>query len=499
MRNRITHASILPASLNNPFIRELPDEIEDEETFADRFRFRPEINEARRAAPNRQRALCLIDPLHLRVSLPRHWDLDCELSKLIRWSYTNRDPRDPRYWIEFKARMNALGNDTKDIITLPVEKHVGWGAPAVASAVQTGLMIGGTGDGKSLSVERDLQQYPQVINHGDGLNIRQVPWLKIEVTKGPRDFCITFFQALDQILGTSYYLRFRRLTEYEMLMQVVNLAFVHAIGVIVVDEFQNFGGCNIPKFLLRLNNVSKSSVLGIGTYRVEKFFDEAHELKLYRRYRQARTPDWTPLDQEKEWPIYFDELWKFQVTRKPTPPLKELSDHLFYECQGIPDFATRIYIMTQDWLIARNHSGKNAELITPGLISQIAETQLKPVRELLDAYRRRDWTFIQEFDDIRLPPLEELLAKTYGSVEVEIGPSRPADGAVEPDAEPARPPLAATRSRARRTPKCKPDGPRVPCKLVDIVGVENWSPEAAYQALKKAGLIRNPTEFWGPT
>lgn len=496
MARKIKNPEILPASLDNPFIRKLPDEIKDEETFAGTFRFRPDINEARRAAPNRQRALCLIDPLHLRVSLPRHWDLDCELSKLIRWGYTNRDPRDPRYWIEFKARMSALGNDTRNIVALPTGRHVGWGAPSVSAAVETGLVIGGTGDGKSVSVERDLQQYPQVINHGDGLNIRQVTWLKIEVTKGPKDFSITFFQALDQILGTSYYIRFRRLTEYEMLMQVANLAFVHAIGVIVIDEFQNFDSCSIPKFLLRLNNVTKSSVLGIGTYKVEKFFHEAHELKLDRRYHQGRIPEWRPLDREREWPIYFDELWKYQVTRKPTPPLKELSDRLFDECQGIPGFATRIYIMTQDWLIARNHSGRSNELITPGLISQIADAHLKPARELLKAYRRRDWKLAEEFDDLRLPPVEELLAKTYGPVEGETGASQPSSRAIEPDAEPALPPSAAPPAKARGVPKRKHDGPSVPCKLVDIVGAENRNPEAAYQALKMAGFIKSPVEFW---
>jgi hypothetical protein len=138
--------------------------------------------------------------------------------------------------------MNALGNDTKDIVTLPVERHVGWGAPAVSAAVQTGLVIGGTGDGKSVSVERDLQQYPQVIN---------------QVTKGPRDFSITFFQALDQILGTSYYIRFRRLTEYEMLMQVANLAFVHAIGVIVC----HVGGNMCGRKLIRTPPVGLPTIL----------------------------------------------------------------------------------------------------------------------------------------------------------------------------------------------------------------------------------------------
>ena len=92
----------------------------------------------------------------------------------------------------------------------------------------------------------------------------------MEVTKGPKDICTTFFQRLDQVLETSYYRRFRKMSEYEMLLQMTNLAFVHAIGLIVFDEFQNVGGVGIPKFLLRLNNVSKTSVLGIGTYKVEK-------------------------------------------------------------------------------------------------------------------------------------------------------------------------------------------------------------------------------------
>jgi hypothetical protein len=392
--------------------------------------------------------------------------------------------------------MTALGESTKDIPDGPKGKHIGWGAPVSSGALQTGLMIGGTGGGKSVSVERDLQQYPQVIDHGGGLNIRQVTYLKMEITKGPKDVAVTFFQTLDQILGTSYYIRFRKLTEYEMLLQMVNLAFVHAIGLIVFDEFQEFDGIGMPRFLLRLNNVSKTSVLGIGTYKVEKTFDEAQELKLYRRFLGAGIPEWTPLDYKKEWPIHFKPLWTCQPTRTPTPPLQELSDCLFNESQGIPDFATRLYVLTQDRLIARNHSGKSSELITPESISTTAETALRPVRELLKAYRRRDWEFIKNFDDIRLPKIEELLAKTYAPIEVETGGAKPTSDVAADHPEPARPPSPPLLVGPPRIPKRKYDGPKVPCKLVDIVGSDNRDPTKAYQALKNAGLIRNPTEFW---
>ena len=95
--------SILPKSFDNPFITKLPEELEEKE-FARNFAFQPETIEGRRSAPNRQRAHCLVDALQLRVALPRHWDLDLAISQLIRWSYTNRDPRDPRIWTELRAR-----------------------------------------------------------------------------------------------------------------------------------------------------------------------------------------------------------------------------------------------------------------------------------------------------------------------------------------------------------------------------------------------------------
>ena len=493
--------SYLPESFDNPFINKLPDEAEEKD-FAKNFSFLPKMKDGIRSAPNRERSHSLIEALYLRVAIPRHWDLDTALSKLIRWSYVNRNPRSPGYWTEYKARWAALGNDPEKIFVPPTQKHAGWGAPVVSAAIQSGLLIGGTGGGKSVSVERDLQQYPPVIYHGDGLNITQVPALKLEVTKGPKDLASTFFQSLDQRLGTSYYLRFRKLTEYEMLLQMTNLCFVHAIGVVVADEFQNFDDCNIPKFLLRLNNVSKTAVLGIGTYKIERFFDEAHELKLYRRYKQARIKEWVPLDREKEWPIYFEKLLKIQVTRQETLPLPELSNCLFEESQGIPDFATRLHVLAQDWLIARNHSGKRPELITPNLIVQTAQTQLKPIRELLNAYKHRDWDFIRNFADIRLPDVEELLAKTYATTEIQTSNSQapePAIGPSEAGAPSAQPVSEGPRLPAARIPRCKPDAPTVPCKLVNIVGAGNKDPKSAYQALKNAGLIKNPTEFWRST
>ena len=68
--------------------------------------------------------------------------------------------------------MKALEEDTTKFPDPKLGKHNGWGAPATSAALQTGLMVGGTGGGKSVSVERDLQQYPQLIEHGGGLNLR---------------------------------------------------------------------------------------------------------------------------------------------------------------------------------------------------------------------------------------------------------------------------------------------------------------------------------------
>jgi hypothetical protein len=220
-----------------------------------------------------------------------------------------------------------------------------WRSPQRRSSFLNELLLGVTGGGKTVSVDRDLDQYDQVINHGminnHRINIRQLVWLEVEASKGPKDLAVTTFLAFDQALGTNYYLRFRRMTEYEMLLQVVNLMFIHAVGLLIIDEFQSLESPELLKFLLRLSNVSRTPVLGMGTYKVEKMFTENAQLRVLRRYFGG-TPRWEPLERTKEWPIYLAALWRYQVTRTPTKLGPELSDRLYEESQGIPDFASRI-------------------------------------------------------------------------------------------------------------------------------------------------------------
>jgi AAA domain len=495
------HANPVPVFRDNPFIQSLSAEEPDQKTFAKNFNYLPAVSGRQRTQSGRVRMHSLLDALNFRVALPRHYDLDRAISRLIRWGYTTRDPTTPGYWREFRARFQAL-RENPELIVIPPDvvrrSAENWGPPQRRSGFFSGLLLGVTGGGKTVSVERDLDQYEQVIDHGkvgnQQINIRQVVWLKVEASKGLKDLAMTTFAGFDQILGTNYYVRFRGLTEYEMLLQVANLAFVHALGLLVVDEFQSLEGSPLIKFFLRLSNVSRTPVLGVGTYKVEAMFAENAQLRLLRRYWGAGVPKWEPLDLTREWPIYFGALWRYQVTRTPTPPHPELSARLYEECQGIPDFATRVYFLMQDWLIARNYNGRNREVITPGLISQIAETHLKPVREVLQAIKRRDATFLENFDDVRLPPLDEVLAKTNSPAEggskqevVEEPPRANGAEAMGPDSPM---PPASRKANVRAISK-------VPCKLVEVVGRDNKNARKAYDALSKAGFIKSGTEFWG--
>lgn len=109
--------------------------------------------------------------------------------------------------------------------------------------VFTGFTILGiSGVGKSTAVEQILSLYPQVIYHSRYSNRSctntQLVWLKLECPSDAsvKGLCLNFFQAVDDILETSYYFSYGgrgRRTLNELMPDVARVAsFVH-LGVLV--------------------------------------------------------------------------------------------------------------------------------------------------------------------------------------------------------------------------------------------------------------------------
>lgn len=88
-------------------------------------------------------------------------------------------------------------------------------------------------------------------------------------------------------------------------------------------------------------------------------------------------------------------MWQYQWTKRECELTKELKDVLYDESQGIIDIAVKLYAMAQIRAIA---TGK--EIITPAIIKQVAEDNLKLIRPMLSALKSGNKREIAKYGDI---------------------------------------------------------------------------------------------------
>jgi AAA domain len=482
-----------PNFTGNPFIDKLPQMLTQDEFF-DKFEQLPPYDKEQRKASNEARFGFLLNVLLRIVPLTRHYDLYTNIWEMLRYGYFDRNPEDPAFWRKWQVKMTALKEDLRNW-KLPRLRHMG--KPLLVVSPFDAAVFGLSGCGKSTSVGRILRMFPQVIPH-PRFGIRQVVWLEAETTSqaSTKDQLLTIMRAFDDCLGTSYALRFGKGEEYELLAHTINICYVNALGLLAADELQNLtvfksrGADAILQFLLRLTNTSKTPIIAIGTYEAERMMKK---FQLKRRWWRAGSPGWRPLERPKEWNVFMAGVWPFQFTRQVTELSKQIDDRLYEESQGIPDYAVRLYVMTQKLLIARNDGGTKPEIITPALISQVAREYLGPAYQVLQALRSRDEDLIESLVDVELPPLSQCVKKQTST-------EGPDSSQKEHDTEKEANLHASDGAAQKQTiPNADSDRQKsgsLTCELPAVVGDGLKQPTVAYDRLKEAGYIRSATEFW---
>lgn len=115
------------------------------------------------------------------VPQTNHIIIEQKISKLIRSSYLNRNPRTAT----FKRKLNSIrGVIQNENLTTYI--HDGVASPASSMTI-----AGISGAGKSTTTNHVLNTYPRVIYHPE-LHMLQVPWLKVDCPYDGSlsDFCL---------------------------------------------------------------------------------------------------------------------------------------------------------------------------------------------------------------------------------------------------------------------------------------------------------------------
>ncbi|THF72742.1 ATP-binding protein [Cohnella fermenti] len=346
-------------------------------------------------------------PVHLRLHcvqriprdffwpLSRHLELQQSLSRLIRDGYVGRNPLTPNY--AFRARRDAY-----ELIMQGSTNGYPVNTPTSAGFALVGI----SGIGKSSSLLRILQMYPQVILHrkyrGQDMPAPyQIVWLKMDCPHDGsiRGLCLNFLLAVDSLVGTKYYKKNVTKNPDELLPLMAQAAAVHCLGVLVIDEIQNLQeakddrAAQMLNFFVQLVNTIGLPVILVGTYKALPALNG--EFRNARRNSGQGDATWHHFKKDDEWTWLLQGLWKYQWTDKKVELSDEFIDVMYDESQGISDIAIKLFMLTQ-WRAL----DKEIDSITPELIRSVARDRLTLIRPALEALRSGKKKQIQKFADI---------------------------------------------------------------------------------------------------
>ncbi|WP_444923818.1 ATP-binding protein [Microbulbifer sp. DLAB2-AF] len=336
------------------------------------------------------------------VPQTNHILIEQKLSKLIRCSYLNRNPEKAT----FKRKLNSI-RDLVQKEDLTTYIHDQADSPASSMTI-----AGISGAGKSTTTNLVLNTYPRVIYHPK-YHMLQVPWLKVDCPHDGSlsDFCLSFFIALGRRLNIDYRAKYAsgRPTIGKMMADVADLCLIHAVGLVVIDEFQHMslaksgGEKKMINFLVTLVNVVEVSVVLIGTPKALRLF--ASEFRQARRASGDGSVVWDRLPKDESWEDFLEELWPYQWLHRIVERSEPLTNKLYELSQGVPDIVVKLFCLAQSRAILLADAPQE-EALSSELLTQVFEDEFSIVKPMLDALRSGNRRKIEECNDLIFPKLE---------------------------------------------------------------------------------------------
>lgn len=380
---------------DNPLIEALP-EILTRNQVAGAISVYPIFDKEERNLTQEIRQHCIQRLFQYFQPFPHHFELQESFSAVIRQGYLARNPFRPEYAVSLRNGYEMIKDNNMNL------------DGNVLRTTSAGFtIIGVSGIGKTTSIDRILSLYPQIIVHSKykdmPLSLYQLSWLKLDCPfdGSLKGLCIDFFIKIDSLLGTSYYKKFgnSRNSTNAMMPQMAQIAQAHCIGALVIDEIQHInlaksgGSDEMLNFFVTLVNTIGVPVILIGTMKALYV--------LQKEFRQARRESGQGdmiidrMHKNMEWDLFIEALLQYQWTKKEIANFDDISNALYYESQGIIDIAVKLYARAQITAISL---GK--EIVTPNLIREVAETNFKLVKPMLDALKSGNPKEIMKYSDI---------------------------------------------------------------------------------------------------
>lgn len=399
--------------------------------------------ESERGLSHDQRKYAVLRLFEVSVPIERQVSLVERMHMIIRQGYKARDPSLGWHRAAYLASAAGIerfmgarsGRGTARRVANPdadadvvaeVAEAVAATRPAIVGIGASGMaLIGDPGMGKTTVKDRVAASFPPTVIPDTPYRVVQIPCLRVEAPSkgGRRQFCLNAFAEIDRLLKTDYSATFgvnSRAGADHMMLMLQHLATLHAIGLIIVDEFQHLlqsteGPRPLVNFLVTMVNLLGVPVMLIGTNEARSILSGA--FREARRAAGLGQPNWERLRRGEEWDDWLEEMWRYQWTAAPTALTPEISEAIYDESQGIIDIAVKLLILAQMRAISKGEtSPEEGEVLDPDLYHLIAKEEFGLVAPMIAALRDGRVDVLQNIPDLMSlnDHVESLLERTLG-------------------------------------------------------------------------------------
>jgi hypothetical protein len=439
-----------------------------------------------------------VQPLNLHV------DLHSRMSVLLRWGYVQRNPLKKGFLEKLLAIPELTMEDAAGARSFEDDRGKGSGI----------TILGQSGVGKTTSVFSVLRTFPQVVRHthlkGVLRSVDQLVWLVLSCpAKGSiLAMCTEFFRRVDKLLGTQYLTLYakRGVTGEAMAASMATVAYIHGLGMLVIDELQNLREANsgesratMMNFFKLLRDVMKVPIVTVGTMQASGLVGGNSQMAR----RHADFPVFERMKPGDEFEFFCQSLFDAQYLPRRVD-LDETNQEtgawlsLLYDLsQGVTALVVKLFIIGQHRAIS-----DGAEILTQDHIQSVYDSCFRLLHPYLERMRKNMPVDEGDFDiSLKSHSLENLVSASDATPQPPMAANsdHKAPTAVRaPEVQTAdandettpAPAAAVTGVEKKRKPRRK-KGEVSPVGLIAIVEAGAGTKASAHTLLTEAGLIRN--------
>jgi len=388
---------------NNPLIEALTPMLSQQEVI-DQLSVYPPFKNEERFLEDHKRMHLIQRILRYYQPLPIHLKVYSSIDCLLRAGYVSRNPLSKAYSKGYIDNWNNIQNKSFDT--------------SVIQTGQTMSIVGVSGVGKTRTLQRILEMFPQVVSHtnyeGKPLNLYQISHLTIQTPfdGAVKTIIYDFMYQIDLLMGTNYFNRYAnsRLSTSQLMPIMAQIAKSVNLGVLILDELQHLKSMKsknltqVLNFFTTLINSVNVPLVMVGTPKAMDVLQS--QFRQARRNTNAANIMWDRVEKDEIWDLFIQGLWKYQWTREETPFSEEFSLLLYHFSQGVLDLCVKAYMMIQLRCIS---SGE--EKITTHIIKEVCEKELTMVQPMLHALRTNNYRKLVDYDDLIFPDIEKFMER----------------------------------------------------------------------------------------